>query len=79
MNTASYYYHEVTLARMEEFGINAEIAALAEELNLDAARIHEYVYEMLEGLDLDQFHARAEKVFAIIRADPSVIEYQLYT
>ena len=72
-------YRDVTLERMEEFGINAEIAALAEELNRDAALMHEYVHERLDGLDLDQFRARAEKVFDLIRADPSIIEYQLYT
>ena len=77
MNTPSY--HDVTLERMEKFGFTAYIAALAEELNCDAALMHEYVHERLDGCDIEQYPAIAGKVFAIIRADPSVIEYQLYT
>ena len=57
-----------------EEATEADIAALAEELNRNVGDIYDYLNERLDGYDLDQFRARAEEFIEKIRTDPSVLD-----
>ena len=57
-----------------EEATEADVAALAKELNRDIDDIYEYLNERLDGYDLDSFRARAVEFIEKIRTDPSLLD-----
>ena len=57
-----------------EEATEADVAALAKELNRDISDIYEYLNERLDGYDLDSFRARAVEFIEKIRTDPSLLD-----